>query len=510
MATKFLYGASVQGIQSFIFQTNELKDIIGASELVNQICTTEFSDFEKNGEKVVGAAGNIKYIFDNREDCERAVLEFPKHVMELAPGITISQAVVEMKDEFADFGKAVNELERKLRIQRNRPIPSLSLGLMATERYDKTGMPAAGKDKEGNLVDISTLKKLKAGKEKDESGKTLRSRLCDKAFGEYVKPENYPFDISNITLQNEWIAVIHADGNGLGKIIQNIGDDKDLLKAFSSKLDNATENAAKDAFNTIKSTYGINEEKKVPVRPVVIGGDDFTVICRADFAVEYTAAYIKAFEEQTKKKLGDILNSKGLQENLTACAGIAFIKSSYPFYYGYNLAEELCSAAKKDAKEFNKDFAPSCLMFHKVQDSFVVDYKDITKRELIPGKDMSWKFGPYYIKDDIAVANNRWTVDKLIHKVIILDSEKDGNAVKSAIREWMTEMHNNPASAEQLLMRAKQIYKKESKEYSTLEDATSSSDRKYKDSYTGKEKFRKTYPAYDILSLLTVINQKTK
>ena len=33
----YLYGASVQGIQNFIFQTNELKDIVGASELVAQI-----------------------------------------------------------------------------------------------------------------------------------------------------------------------------------------------------------------------------------------------------------------------------------------------------------------------------------------------------------------------------------------------------------------------------------------------------------------------------------------
>ena len=40
--SKFLYGASVQGIQHFIFQTNELKDIVGASELVENICTTLF------------------------------------------------------------------------------------------------------------------------------------------------------------------------------------------------------------------------------------------------------------------------------------------------------------------------------------------------------------------------------------------------------------------------------------------------------------------------------------
>lgn len=42
--TKYLYGASVVGIQQFIFQTDKLKDIAGASEIVQQICTRKFSE----------------------------------------------------------------------------------------------------------------------------------------------------------------------------------------------------------------------------------------------------------------------------------------------------------------------------------------------------------------------------------------------------------------------------------------------------------------------------------
>ena len=40
--SQYLYGASVQGIQDFIFQTNKLKEIVGASELVESICTDFF------------------------------------------------------------------------------------------------------------------------------------------------------------------------------------------------------------------------------------------------------------------------------------------------------------------------------------------------------------------------------------------------------------------------------------------------------------------------------------
>ena len=35
-------GTSVQGIQGYIFQTNKLKDLIGASELEKDLCETNF------------------------------------------------------------------------------------------------------------------------------------------------------------------------------------------------------------------------------------------------------------------------------------------------------------------------------------------------------------------------------------------------------------------------------------------------------------------------------------
>ncbi|MFW5990235.1 MAG: hypothetical protein ACOCP1_02410, partial [Campylobacterales bacterium] len=95
---RYLYGASVQGIQDFIFKTNGLKEIVGASEIVEEISTTFSKEFEKNSQVIQKVAGNIKIVFDNKEDVEEIVKSFPKKVMQYAYGITISQAVVSFEE----------------------------------------------------------------------------------------------------------------------------------------------------------------------------------------------------------------------------------------------------------------------------------------------------------------------------------------------------------------------------------------------------------------------------
>lgn len=428
--SKYLYGAAVQGIQDFIFKTNELKHIVGASELVEQICTNAFDEFEKNekkentGESVVRAAGNIKFIFDKEEDCAKAVREFPKKVMTMAPGITISQAVVPLGD---DFGKAIDDIEALLKVQRNKPSRSITTGLIGVKRANNTGLPVVDID---GFKDESTIQK-----ELFQKANGLKS-LCEKSFGEKaISAKNVAYNVSDITDKNDWIAVIHADGNGLGKVVQAVGKQKNVFRAFSQKLDTATKQAANIAFESVADKF--KDKKIIPIRPVVLSGDDMTVIIRGDLAIDYANAFIKAFEDKTKDLLRDILREQHVfadnKDYLTACAGIAFIKSSYPFYYGYQLAEDLCAQAKKDTKAIygaeTNHLPPSCLMFHKVQDSFIIDYQDIVKRELTAKDGLSFKAGPYYIHSQ----NSKNTVEDLFKACQLLTSE-NGDGIKSGIR----------------------------------------------------------------------------
>lgn len=255
--SKYLYGAAVQGIQGFIFQTNELKDIVGASELVENICTKEFKDYVGDGDEIiVKAAGNIKCIFVDKKRCEKAVLEFPKKVLTMAPGITISEAVVEMKGENCIFEKAVDLLEKRLRIQRNKPMESLTFGLMGIRRSRKTGLPAILADTDGEYLDSATVCKRKNAKKRYDNSMTLLSK---KNFGlRNLCNEQICYDMNKMTDKNDWIAVIHADGNGLGQIVRKIGKDKAKFRLFSEALDKATEEAAQLAFNCICTRHDIN------------------------------------------------------------------------------------------------------------------------------------------------------------------------------------------------------------------------------------------------------------
>ncbi len=495
---KYLYGAAVQGIQNFIFQTNKLKEIIGASELVEEICTSKFKQmFEQTGNTyvesqcILHAAGNLKYIFDNKEECASIVRIFPKTVQEFAPGITLSQAVVEMSGEFEKFESAVDELENRLRAQRNKPMRSSTLGLMGVERSRQTGLPVVSYDG-SNHIDAGTRAKLYVDSGNQSKRTTLS--LCRRAFGmSDISDGQIAYDIENITQKNDWVAIIHADGNGLGRIVQAIGKNQTDFKDFSEKLDAATTAAAVDAFKFVKDRFN---DTRIPIRPIVLGGDDLTVICRADIALDYVSCFIKSFETQTKF----VKNYPNLgYDKLSACAGIAYIKSSFPFYYGYSLAETLCTQAKKDAKHYlaDRELPKSCLMFHKVQDSFTQDWDDIVERELHPSDNVSFMFGPYYINEK--KNGNRWLVDELMDLAQKLDGA-DGNVTKSHLRQWISLLYDNPEMAKQKMRRVLSITRMKN----VVEKATTGVERRENSVVTT------TYPVYDLLVVNTINNQITK
>lgn len=300
-------------------------------------------------------------------------------------------------------------------------------------------------------------------------------------------------NIEDLTGKNDWVAIIHADGNGLGQILSKFSSSMEKLKDFSEKLNQATCQAARAAFKKVYTAEDYTQESSIfPFRPVVLGGDDMTMICKASLALDYVKVYLEEFENATRQKLG-------ADNGLTACAGIAFIKSSYPFHYGYDLAETLCTQAKIVSKDpfIQKDspVAPSSVMFYKVQGSFIESYPNMILKEKTPQKGLSFNFGPYFLHQ----TEEYWTIEELEDTCSILNG-KEGNAAKTSIRKWMTAMHQNTEMAKQAANRSYTMLSASTK--GTFQKAITPQKRTL-----SEDAF---YPAADLLDLNTILTQKTK
>ena len=458
--SKYLYGVSIQGIQEFIFKTNKLKEIIGASKIVEDMDSKDFQkeyNLKEKPEKLLQAAGNIRLRFNNKEDLEKVVRNFPKDIMLKAYGITISQAVVKYTN---NYKKDSLELEKKLKIQRNKVSFPLDFHFNILKQNPRTALPLVNKDEDKATKQKVEKFQLFADKQKKENRNTI-------------------FDIENLSNYKNKIAIIHADGNGLGNIVKELNE-TEIVK-FSKDLDEATRKAYKLASEGIEK-----------IREVILGGDDLTVIIDANEALKFTKIFLEEFEKNSKKIYKDF--------DLTACAGITFCNEKYPFHYAVKLAEDLCSHAKKDSKDFAKEknlsLAPSSIMFHNIQSSNVESFSKFIDDELtING--VRCDFGAYYLNE----YENKPTIENL--EKVIEDFKKE-NSPKGRLREWLSDLEFDRTYANNQLNRIKEMSKKNKWETKNLSKLHK--ELKIDKLIVQKDNKQKT-PIYDILQILSVVDE---
>ncbi len=463
---KYLYGAVVHGIQSFIFDTGKLKEIIGASEFIEEICTTRFAAAVGKAfnpeQQIIGAAGKIQYLFEDKMACQQFVYGFRRQIEEEVPGLSLAEAIVEVSGELLD--KHIARLEKQLAQERNNRAVPHGLGWMITERARRTGGNALAV----TAIDDDFVDRSQKTKEEASRNTTLLKKMVGEDAQELEKKAPKLFEDLIVDPDNSWIAVMHADGNNLGRIIQELKDHltksknaqlHEVLKRLSAQLDSATQQAAYQAYKrVIKPVYDKEQQERgkayLPIRPVLLGGDDITVVIRGELALDFTAEFLRAFAIQTKQAFMPLVNDYKLpmlSDGLTACAGISYIKVKYPFHYGVNLAESLCKQAKAHAKAINSERAPSGLAFHRVQSSFVENYDRILDRELKAGE-VSFSFGPYFLDQQDGYDYN--TIDQLQERVWQM-SRRD--APKASVRTWLQELKLSPESAAQLMKRIRRM-----------------------------------------------------
>ncbi len=430
-------------IQSYIFGSNRLRENVGASYLIdsatrdwafeavkdaapgktnigprNKLIDSEWIENGLDAEVLYSGGGNFVVLFDDFDKVKKFNYSLSRRALQEAPGLQLVIARQEMNWREHVLRDKLYEVFRALAVQkRNHAWSAPLLGLSVTASCGSTGLPATEvvpgiRGEPGYLASDEIRAKVDVARPRqtDTSEADRRLQRTIKLAAGY----NYPADFEDMGAtvgEYSHIAVGHADGNGMGQRIRDIGNkyavvDKNRdfvleLRKFSISV----EDAAKKALNAVldrltnqvidedgskfiehkpnksnpKMSIQIELAKDgssyyIPFRPIVFGGDDVTFVCDGRLGLSLATAYLREFEQQTARAgLGK--DSGGL----TACAGIAIVKSHYPFARAYALAAELTRSAKSYRTEQN--IAGSCLDWHFALSGLGDSIKEIRNRE---------------------------------------------------------------------------------------------------------------------------------
>ncbi len=354
--------------QEYIYRTNKIQEITGASRLLEGIyekmtdCLNKEFGAEKSGDEALflnnsesfirlddfmkgsclgqvlyKGGGSLMMLFRDEDTYLKANRIMSRRVLELSHTLQLIAAHIEIKDP-SDFNSLRKELYEKL-AHTKRALVSLSPCNVTPFTH----------------VDIATHQPVVERRKINNEGElelTREGALKRNAYSrEYSEADNETKNLdSAVTEKGEesLLAVIYIDGNNIGQELMNVLSGKEMtfddgvqaLRKFSADIHKKFVTRPFERFDK-----WINDNKKYLesilgskwyYRRVIGGGDEITVICNARIALRLVQLYFDALSESGKS---------------SACAGISIFHSHAPFASAYDIAEECCENAKALAKE---------------------------------------------------------------------------------------------------------------------------------------------------------------
>lgn len=400
---KLLLIMEVSQKQAYIFKNKELKKNIDASYTIDEITSSGY--FEKyfpeyyNEEKnlVYSGGGHTILVFDNDVEendntgKENQAVRFAKKLS---------------KQIFCDYDGL--EVFIKIMDYNENDDPSKKIQNLMQKLEEKKAIRRA------------SFRQGTFGMEVLQEKKDAKTRREEKMEGEEITPYKLVTQLEKLggnKDDNNFIAVVHIDGNLMGKKVQE--NDKELRKIldgisdpekkldmyrekkqeFSEKIDKLFKGAYSDMQNVVKKQVEngdlkdlsleevVNGEKQInfPIRRIITAGDDICFVSEGRIGIECAVEYMKALWKR----------SEG--EN-SACAGVAIVHQSYPFYKAYEIAESLCSSAKKYNASLDKEgCANACAIDWHIEYGEMYGGLDEIRKHYVDADGKSILARPYFV-----------------------------------------------------------------------------------------------------------------
>ncbi|MCG2738057.1 MAG: hypothetical protein L6265_12030 [Thermoplasmatales archaeon] len=390
----------VASIQQYVFGSNKLKENLGASYLVENIfkdnlktaferisLKLDLNEWLKNPDQIhiceqgieaeIGyiGGGNALLLFKENDFAVKLARQWSKNLLIETPGLVPSIAISDLEcaalSDSVNFQLEMDELLNKLRINKNNYQPQTALPRHGiTAECSHTGLSAECYDKDDKTY-ISSVAGSKIANA-ENAKKEMNFRFRDVLKDEFDFPDK--LDKLGQKEGDNHISIVHIDGNSMGSRFR---DCKTLMEIrhLSRAVSNATESSFKDMLNEMIQKYDYLmknfelPDNMLPIRPIIMGGDDVTFVSHGKLGIYLAEIFMKSF---SKKTVSD-------NKPISSCAGIAITKTKYPFFRGYELAEDLCSQAKKRYRE-EKDKNSSWLDFHIAYGGFSGSIEEIRNK----------------------------------------------------------------------------------------------------------------------------------
>jgi hypothetical protein len=378
-------GIDVLGIQGYVFASNRLRDVLAASWMVDHVVKREADSLLQWGmtddRVLLAAGGNAIVEFASLDDATTWTRRYTHWLQDEAPGIEVVVAHRAYDGRSLAWGlKALAVDLARAKLERRPSAPQL-----------------------GELVSRPIARLRKHRHQASGRWRPFLPASLDQAPG-WTADFADEFDLIGRTRgDTSLLGVVHVDGNGVGKAIkvwldrcldEEVGDDRvrTEYREWSRAIDELGERVLRAMIQRVAACISrvaacISEEENehgekrcvirgtpcelgfplrdwrddkarktvkdtvfLPVRPILLGGDDLTFVCDGRIALDLAAAALREFGAHQIPHLGE----GGGERTLTACAGAALVKAHAPFHRSYALAESLCASAKRARQDANQ------------------------------------------------------------------------------------------------------------------------------------------------------------
>ena len=414
-----------RSIQKYVFGCNELKTNVGASYIVDKIFEEllaekilkkyrqgENLELDWKNNKTIKMAehqeveyeiayiggGNMlllvrlvgKPMGENLQRCREIVAEWSKAVLLSAPGLKTGSAVGELDISREGFKVSLDKLYKSLKENQNTVLPNVDLPYVGfTMECGVSGKTADTYDYSGKnkrMVSAEVKAKINAYNSVAKNlQEELKRRYPDKKL-------NFANEFQKMGYKDgeSYLSIIHIDGNNMGVKFGNCRDSQERKK-LSLKVVEIVQNSFRKLVKSIIDDYNNKVYDKVldikdltrdgkkllPIRPIIIGGDDITFVCPGRLGIEYAKRFIEYVNEEElltteqRRRMKEAINKgksedkdkKDLNQKMSCCGGVAIVPLKYPFFRAYQLAESLCGSAKDKSRQDDNSLIDFAILY---------------------------------------------------------------------------------------------------------------------------------------------------